>query len=269
MEPSLKFREQIIFHPNMALPDYMKPVTAPSFEWITYLTLNNVTCSRLELVNISKLTNLGALTICGGVNTPDGGLDDSLLRTWARAASELSAFSMLRVLACRRQMEISDVLFQHISLFPVLSIFVVEACKIGPREKPVAKSLGWRYQTGQELRRFLDEDHCKDASWCEIIKTLFIRGGRFCMDSLTAEGVQAINALPMLSFSIGGRPTDAAVDGTGGQSMRCFYRTCVQESNTKKRRLPLEQHGKQPPKRRDMKVAKPNFANNAFTEFGF
>ena len=256
----------------MSLPDYIKPATAPSFEWITLLTLNDVTCSRTELVNISKLSNLGALTIGQNVKTADGGLDDSLLRAWARAAAESSSFTMLRVLACRKQRGMTNVLFQHISHFPVLSIFVVEGCGIGVREKPVVKSLGWRYKTGQALTNFLIAGGCKDDNWSSVMHALFIQGSEYCTDWMTAKGVEAVNSLPLLGFDIGGRSAIAVRDGTRKQSTHLFHRPYVppvQEPNTKKRRLSVDYHGRQPPKRRDPEIAKRNLAGKPLTEFGF
>ena len=271
-EPELKFREQVIFKPNMSLSNYIKPVIAPSFEWITFLALNGLSCSRLELINISKLLNIGVLAVGPNVQISDGELDDSLVRAWARAASESNAFGMLRVLACRRQKGVTAQSFQHLSLFPALSVLGFEDCKLGPRDKAAAKPFGWQYQTGQQLSKFLIAGDCDDGSWNTIMKSLFSRGSEYCVDTLTAEGVDAVNSLPMLSFAIGGRSIPANVDKIGRESMRCFYRLrppTIREPNTRKKRQPLEPQDGQPPKKRALKVAKHVPLGNTLTDFGF
>lgn len=60
--PSLKRRHQIIDRPNMGLGEYIKPISSTKFDWISFLTLSYITCSRTDLVKISHLPNLGVLT---------------------------------------------------------------------------------------------------------------------------------------------------------------------------------------------------------------
>lgn len=52
----------------------------------------------------------------------------------------------------------------------------------------------------------------------------FKLGGAFGVETLTAEGVEAMDALPVLHLSLGAVPKDAVVDPAGKKSMRCFYR---------------------------------------------
>lgn len=212
----------------MALSAYITPITSPSFTWITFLTLSNVVCSRVDLVNVSKLTNLGVLTIGRGVWMGETGIDDSIIRAWSRAATEADAFSMLRVLVCRSQKEITPRSFAYFNHFPALALFIVEDCNFRPREKEPGRSLGWKYRTGKHLSELFMGGGLKDYKWDSMMHAAFRCGGAYGIDSMTAEGVEAIGSLPMLHFSLGGDPPDAAFDLQKGQRTRCFERVSRQ-----------------------------------------
>lgn len=208
----------------MTVAAYVTPITSPSFDWITFLTLSNITCSRVDLVNISKLTNVGALTIGKAVSIGETGLDDSIVRAWSRAATEADAFSMLRVLVCRSQKEITLRSFAYFNQFPALALFVVEDCNFGPRDNEPARSLGWKYRTGKDLSEISIGDGLSDHKWDSIIHASFKCGGAYGIDHLTAEGVEAIDSLPVLHFSLGGFPPDAALDLQKRETTRGFER---------------------------------------------
>lgn len=209
----------------MKLLEYIKPVTSTSFDWITFLNLSNITCSRTDLVQISQLANIGNLTLGPAIQAPDIGLDDSVIKSWGKTAVTSNAFSMLRVLNCRLQREITSRVFDHLSQFPALAVFNVEDCNLGPQEKPTALQRGWKYRTGRELSDWLVKGGTKGAGWNSISHACFRSGGYLSTEALTAEGVEVVNALPALHLSLGGSPKDAAVDTTGDQSMKSFYRT--------------------------------------------
>ena len=212
----------------MALAAYVTPITSPSFNWITFLTLSHVSCSRADLVNISKLVNVGALTIGRDVSIGETGLDDSIVRAWSRAATEADAFSMLRVFACRFQKEITPRSFAYFNQFPALALFVVEDCNFGPRDKEQARCLGWKYKTGKDLSDFFMGGGLRDYKWDSMMHASFRCGGAYGIECLTAEGVEAIDSLPVLHLSLASDPPDAALDLQKGGRTRCFERMSYQ-----------------------------------------
>ena len=223
-ESSLRSWRKVIWQPNMALPSYIKPITSTSFQWITSLTLGYVTCSRHELIHLSKLANLGTLTIGNGVNAPDTGLDEGIVRAWARSATDTGTFSMLRVLACLSQPLITPSIFNHLNSFALLSIFLVEDCGIGHHDEPVAQTLGWKFRSRKEFSDVLVSGSASNVSWETALKASFHHGSRFAVEALTETGVEAINRLPWLNFSIGVAPANIKLDG---QNLLYFQREAL------------------------------------------
>lgn len=223
-DETLNRKEYVVLRPEGSFTSYTTPLISPSFHWITFLTLSFITCSRTDLLQLSRLVNLGVLSICEKVNCPDIGLDDSIVRSWGRAAKESNAFSMLRVLNCRSQREITPRLINYLNDFSSLALFAVEDCNIGPQDKRLALSLGWQYKTGVDLSKFLVEAGATSSAWDTIIRALFRGSGSFSIKPMTAEGVAAVDALPVLQFSLGGVVPDAVVDVAGSHSLRTFHR---------------------------------------------
>ncbi|KAF6219327.1 hypothetical protein HO133_005152 [Letharia lupina] len=224
---ALKRKHHVIARPNMKLGDYVASLISPLYHWVTFLSLSNVTCSRTDLVQISQLTNLGVLTIGRKFTTPDIGLDDSIIRGWGRSASSTDAFRILRVLNCRSQKDITANVFAHLNQFPALSVFNVEDCNLGPKHRQAAQNHKWNYKTGKDLSEWLVKGGATSAGWDSIVHASFQLGGAFSKTTLTAEGVEAIDAIPVLHMSIGANQPDALVDVTGDQSLRSFYRERV------------------------------------------
>ena len=211
----------------MSLGDYTKPLISPSFQWITFLTLSNITISRKDLINLGNLVNLGVLTIGSGVLAPDVGLEDGVVRAWGRAAVEADAFSLLRVLNLRHQRHVTPKVFQYLRHFPLLSLFNLENCSLGSKDKQAAVSAGWRYKTGKILNDFLPVLGKVDATWDSVVHACFRAGGAYGIDSVTAEGVDAINALPVLHFTIGAShatTSNAGLNASGNYKLQCFER---------------------------------------------
>ena len=259
----------------MALPAYITPITSPSFNWITFLTLSNVICSRADLVNISKLTSIGTLTIGSAVSVRETGLDDSIVRAWSRAATEADAFSMLRVLVCRSQKEITPRSFVYFDQFPALALFIVEDCNFGPREKEQAGSLGWKYRTGNDLSEFLMGGGLRDHKWDSTMHASFRCGGAFGVKDLTAEGVEAIDSLPVLHLSLGRDCPDAALDPQNGKRTRCFQRmfrqSIVPTIQTKSAKRPVSQAVQmsiQPRKKPTIRSSKQQSFDDLLSDFG-
>ena len=208
----------------MSLGDYVKPLVSDFCQWITFLTLSNVTVSRRDIINLSILANLGALTIGAEVLTPDVGLDDNIVRAWARAAAEANAFSLLRVLNLRKQKHLTPRAFQHLHNFPSLALLILDDCSIGPKDRQAAMNSGWSHRTRKMLNGFLPELEKVVVSWDSVVHACFRAGGAYAIENLTAEGVEALNALPVLHFNIGAVTSDAQLNAGGNYRLQCFER---------------------------------------------
>ncbi|MCJ1287676.1 hypothetical protein MMC26_007028 [Xylographa opegraphella] len=277
MNESLKRRYQVIRRPDMVLPDYTKHLCSESFQWITFLTLSHITCSYSDLINLSKFSNLGALTIGHGVEVSSStykGIDDSVVRAWSRAAADSGAFSALQVFACRMQLLITRQTFDRLTEFPALALFLVESCSIGPRDKPYAENLGWGYSTGKDLSEVLAESGMRVASWNSTMHACFQKATDIRLATDTSSLTTKIDTLPRLHFAIGKAPIDAVVDVTGDRSLRCFHRAIPRKTAP-----PLPQPNKKRPlentvenktaSRKLVRPVKKQKARDFMTEFGF
>ena len=186
------------------------------------------------MIKISLLTNLGVLTIGRNLTTPDIGLDDSIIRSWGRTASISDAFSLLRVLNCRSQKDITAGVFAHLNQFPALSLFNVDDCSLGSKDRQAGRNHGWNYKTEEDLSDWLVNGDTTSAGWDSIVHASFRLCGAFSERSLTAEGVQAIDAIPVLHLSVGAAPPDALL--TGHRSLRSFYRERLDTNRFPKKR---------------------------------
>ncbi|MCJ1391958.1 hypothetical protein MMC18_004825 [Xylographa bjoerkii] len=277
MNGNLKRRYQVIRNPDMVLSDYTKHLQSKSSQWITFLTLSHITCSYSDLINLSKFSNLGALTIGHGVEISAStykGIDDSVIRAWARAAAEAGAFSALQVFACRMQLLLTRQTFDRLTEFPALALFLVEGCSIGPKDRPYAQKLGWRYSTSKDLSEVLLGSGASGASWDSTMHASFQKATEIRLATDTAPKIASVDALPRLHFAIGEAPSDAVVDGTGDRSLRCFHRAIpqrtlqsVQQPNIKRTLETVGQSGSAP--KRVVKAWKKQNVVDFLTEFGF
>ena len=214
---SVKCRRQVIERPDMDLSVYVKHITSTSFHWITHLTLANNYFSRRDLIELSKLVNLGTLTIEGCSNDL---CDDGVIRAWARAATEAGAFSMLRVLACSFQCLTKNI-FTHLSQLPVLSILLLKHVTTSEVEAQALR-FGWNPRDLSEKESPLSPFNIPFGSF---IQNMFHHSGQFGADSISEEGVQAINSLPVLRFSLGREDSRIASKGWNDGSIDFFERT--------------------------------------------
>lgn len=273
-DETLNLKEHVILCPRGSFTSYITPLISPSFHWITFLTLSFITCTRTDLLQLSRLVNLGVLSICEDVNCSDIGLDDGIIRSWGRAAAESNAFSMLRVLTCRSQREITSRVLNYLNEFPSLALFAVEDCKIGPQHKKLALSLGWQYKTGFDLSKFLVEAGATDSAWDTVTRACFRGSGPFSVRRVTAEGLAAVDALPVLHFSLGVAVPDAVVDVTGDHSMRTFHRmnfhvpVSVNPIKAKRPAGQTSQSANRARKKPTMRSAKEQSMENMLIEFG-
>ena len=231
----LQRRHQVVSRPDMGLGDYIKSISSPSAQWITLLTLSHITCTRIDLIQLSQLPNIGVLTIGPNVLAEEIGIDDGIIRSWARIAATSDAFSVLRVLSCRSQKDMTHAVFSYLALLPALAIVNFEECNLGSKHKTDALCHGWKYRTGKILSDCLLSGGTTGARWDSVMHASFHMGGSYSTAAMIAQGVDAIDSLPRLHLSLGGSPQDAAVDVTGDRSLKSFYRTtpmAIQEAKT-------------------------------------
>ena len=220
----LKFRSQVVRRVNLSLENYIRPITAVRSEWITFLSLNDIACSRSDLINLEQLTNLGVLTVGPGVRTADASLEDSIIRAWARAAVDHDAFSMLRVFACRRQMDITVRVIEYLSHLSALSLFVLEDCHVSSGVKAKAESFDWKYHKSKAVKRLLDNSGCASGSWEDVTKSLHSHSLGLDMASLKLPHISTKSAVAILNMSMSNVPKNATTGGSSNDSLRCFER---------------------------------------------
>ena len=150
-----------------------------------------------------------------------------IIRSWGRIASSSDAFGLLRVLNCRSQRDITSNVFAHFNHFPALTLFNVEDCNLGARDGQAARSHGWNY------------------GMCEYPSDLPVKGGAnasfrlagaICGRTLRAEGVEAINAIPVLHMALGATQPDVPVDTAGDGSLKSFSREWVDRTGLRSRK---------------------------------
>ena len=270
----------------MYLADYLGPITAHSFEWITFLSLTNITCSRSELINISGLANIGVLTIGHGVQVPDLGIDDSILRSWARASAETNSFSKLRVLACRKQRELTTRAFEYISSIGTLPLLILQECSIGARDQHLASSIGWKHISGDALSTVLTDKNGAMNSWDSIVKALYVQGGKKGLGYIATRDSDASCPLPILNMSLGGE-SKPAIGKAENICLSCFQKSkqstldepnalrqpshpaSYSESSQGEKRSLQQAQDIGSRKKRLVKPSKQTQVEQAFTEFGF
>lgn len=254
----------------MGFNDYMGPLVSHSLDWLTFLTLSNITCFRGDLISLSRLSNLGVLTIGCGVSTPDIGLEDGVVRAWSNAAAEADAFSMLRVLNLREQKHVTARIFSYLCCFPSLGLVNFEACSVGIKDKGIASASAWKCKTGRLLNDFLSEIGKVDKTWDSAIHACFRAAGAYNVDRMTHGGVEAINSLPVLHFSLGAKPSDAGFNASGNYKLQCFERIQgwtppVEISNERKRpNSQVAQSRSMPRKKPVVRASKQNSMGDLF-----
>lgn len=152
---------------------------------------------------------------------------EGIIRGWGRIASSSDAFGLLRVLNCRSQKHFTARIFDHLNQFPALSLFNVEDCNIGPEDRQAAREHGWNYRSEKVVSDLLVKGGATGTGWDSIVHASFKIGGGFSERPSKAEGVGAIDAIPVLHLSVGDTQPDAPIDVKGDRSLRSFYRERV------------------------------------------
>ncbi len=258
----------------MKLIDYLKPIISPSLNWITSLSISNTTCSRTDLIQISRIINIGTLSIGPNVQAPEIGIDDSIIRSWGRLAADSDAFSVLRVLSCRSQKEMTPRIFTYLNQFPSLDLFNVEDSNLGQQGKPLALQHGWKSKTGVDLCNLLVKGGTEGVRRDFVVDACFRPGGKFCTVALTEDGVTETDDLPVLHLALGPVPAAPPVNKTGSQSLQCFYRTkrkgfqCNDPLHTSKKRNLEGVQPKLPRKKPTMRASKQQNLEDVLVGFG-
>ena len=216
VDATLKYKRHTILKPDMKLADYMKPIISPSLTWITSLTLCNITCSRTDLIQISRIVNIGTLSVGPNVQAEGVGIDDSIIRSWSRLAVDSDAFGVLRVLSCYSQKEMTPRIFTYLEQFPSLDLFNVSDSYLGGSGNLIALKHNWEAKTVVDLNNLLVSS--EGWGWDSATVACFRRQGHFCTESLTEDAAKRIDGIPVLELGLGPVPVPTV-------NLQCFCRT--------------------------------------------
>jgi hypothetical protein len=274
------YHRQSIIRPCIPLDGYVTPIVSESFHWITHLSISNVMFSRTELVNLSKLVNIGALDILASPRYPQTSLDtmeDGIVRAWSRAATEEGAFSKLRVLMLRYHTEVTPRSLEYINCFPSLMLYNVTGCSITTKSEGKAHKLGWTCEAGKDLLEALQRDKEMARSWDLPIHACFRRAGVLAaLDQSKVEPVRRIDKLPVLNFRIGPNAAEDLFANLLNSDMLFFQRLppddigAVSESEAGKKGGPENERSESSPplKKRKLKVSRHKNFEELLKEFG-
>jgi hypothetical protein len=109
---------------------YIEPLKSPNACWLTLLHLRNVSCARADIINLSQFPNIVALTIGANVRVPEDRIDDTIMRSWSRHATEQGGFPKLKVLTLRAQQDLTRRSVQYAHDIPNLSYLVLEDTRL-------------------------------------------------------------------------------------------------------------------------------------------
>jgi hypothetical protein len=105
--------------PSHALLSHLSTIAAPSFEWVTALSIYDTPIERRDWSRLATLANLGVLHV-ENWQVSCGAVDDVIIREWARAARDDEAFSQLKLVLLRNQSAISLGVLDDFAYFPAL-----------------------------------------------------------------------------------------------------------------------------------------------------
>ena len=164
---------------------------------MTLLHLEGGECSIRDLINLSQVRNLGALTlgkylVIDGTRHHPTDLIDRVIRAWSRAAED-GAFAALRLLACRRSYDASLAVYKekglvehvspYLSRFPNLAIFVTQGYPTRNGTDVALQETGWLLTTGLNLVPPLLQANTAGENWHEWVATVY------CHPDSVMEGV--------------------------------------------------------------------------------
>ena len=182
-----------------SLVECTKHIDSPSFHYITFLTLSNIDCTRSDLIQLSRLTNLGMLTVRNDGSSCVA-FEDNIIRAWGRGASEAGAFTRLRILVCRFQFYITGKIFAYFQTFPALDLVLLDQCRVSREFTNHAKQHEWHAMRRSKSHggSFAEES----PAWKEIYKGLTKEGALFDIDSMQKPSENDEGSQPVLEVSL-------------------------------------------------------------------
>lgn len=204
------YRQQVIYTPQGSFQSYITPLISTSFKWITFLTLSGITCSRTDFLQLTRLTNIGVLTIGKSVKCPDGDPDDSMIKSWSRAAAESNSFSKLRIINCCTQKNITQDCIPFLNFFPLLALFTYENYDVNGWDHKISSRAGWYLKTEYHHRCLLRST--TNPAWQSEIDSNFRGGVWKDIPPKSVEEIEALRAIPVVHLSLGISKQDSADD---------------------------------------------------------
>lgn len=258
------------------MTEWIRQVVPPSSEWLTSLTLGDIKCSRTHLMQLSRLTNLGVLTL-GRQNGPDPVLEDSVVRAWARAASEAGAFARLRILVCRSPHLLTFQIFTYLRDFPTLGLLAVEGYRHPLTFQAHAREHGWRLETSLAPRVRQHEFQARRSAsytWQHVYNTCF-RDGCFDGERLKFRYQDTNDTTPMLDLRSGPVDSMRLQDVLSCAEMHLFARTSrslgygTDASESGRKRLAFGRAGlkESPSSKRKIRTARQQTMQSLISEF--
>ena len=197
------FKRKTIRDLEMGLDDCIASLMHPSPSWITFLTLTDTACTKTGLIRLSRLSNLGVLTIlpCKGTQRVETAVilvDDSLFRAWGRAASEIGAFSKFRIFLCYSQSILTKQAFSYLQDLPSLGLMEFGKCHA---DVAAGKCSGWIGKQDDEVSEYLGMWH--GGSWQVAYESCFDQDGIFDPEKFKSAHRFKFRGPPILDFNLG------------------------------------------------------------------
>lgn len=232
LRETLNYQRIILPGPPSDLSECITHIVSPCFAWVTFLTLAHVHFSRTDLIQVARLTNLGKLSL--GPFDGHSGLDDNIVRSWSRAASEANAFTKLRILLGRSCVDITSKIFAYLQGFPALSLLCVDIANdtlASSAFKTQAKKYFWHVMKDNELRKNILTS--KSPPWQRFSET---PAWRRIYDNCSEDGVfdperlrdcpqGADRVQPALDVIFGPSSDRYSMYTSNPQNPRIFYRS--------------------------------------------
>jgi hypothetical protein len=185
------------------LPVYIKRMNSPNFDWLVCVTITEARFTRQDVINVSNIRNVVVLDIGALIRgTSDSNLvNDSVIRSWARAAQEDGAFSKLQVLLIRDQRDVTHQALTYLHMFPSLVLFGVQGCFSPHRStQGVAEIHGWTTDDESGTLSKIEHDIAYGSTWDSHMTTCYKH-----TTALLPAGLRdpKMEEKPMLSYRLG------------------------------------------------------------------
>ncbi|EKG12100.1 CBS domain-containing protein [Macrophomina phaseolina MS6] len=235
--------------------EIIKQITAPSFEWITHLMLQDPDLSKSDWGNLQKIKNLGVLGIFGPTSTKSN-LDDRVVRGWSEAAEENNAFSRMRVILFIGQSWITERSLYYLRVLPALTLCNMTGCDVDLAQ---VEREGWKHCSGDERSHELDIEWTFSANPHDAMRAYYQRAASPAVHSENAQAKEE----PVLSLYK--RSTEFPLD------LRCTTRWFLRDVPSTvgdKQRKELQKSIEPPKKRRKLRATKGQSLENVLDTFG-